>query len=117
VEALLAAEPGHDMESLVGQAVRANVRASVDHLRHGSEILEQLIQKEGLLVVGGEYSLETGVVDSSTVHDLGRRAEVHERQIHLGRGRGVLFIIVVTTLVDILLHVTHVFPPMNQPIW
>jgi len=63
VEALLAAEPGHDMESLVGQAVRANVRASVDHLRHGSEILEQLIQKEGLLVVGGEYSLETGVVD------------------------------------------------------
>ena len=29
---------------------------------------------------------------------------------------GVLFIIVVTTLVDVVLHVTHVFPPMNQPI-
>jgi len=29
---------------------------------------------------------------------------------------GVLFIIVVTTLVDIVLHVTKVFPPMNQPI-
>ena len=45
------------------QAVRANIRASVDHLRHGSEVLEQLIQDEGLLVVGAEYSLETGVVE------------------------------------------------------
>ena len=45
------------------QAVRANMRVSVDHLRHGSEILEQLIQDRGLLVVGAEYSLETGVVE------------------------------------------------------
>ena len=45
------------------EAVRANVRASADHLRHGSELLEQLIQSDGLLVVGAEYSLETGVVD------------------------------------------------------
>ena len=30
------------------EAVRANVRASVDHLRHGSELLEQLIQTDGL---------------------------------------------------------------------
>jgi len=44
-------------------AVRANVRASADHLRHGSEVIEQLIQTEGLLVVGAEYSLETGIVD------------------------------------------------------
>jgi hypothetical protein len=29
---------------------------------------------------------------------------------------GVLFIIVVTTLVDIALHVIGVYPPMNQPI-
>lgn len=43
-------------------AVRANVRASVNHLQHGSELLEQLIRKDGLLVVGAEYSLETGVV-------------------------------------------------------
>jgi carbonic anhydrase len=47
----------------VRQAVRANIRASANHLRHGSDVLEQLIQKEGLLVVGAEYSLETGVVD------------------------------------------------------
>ena len=45
------------------QAVRANIRASASHLRHGSEILEQLIRETGLLVVGAEYSLETGVVD------------------------------------------------------
>ena len=63
VEPLLATEVPHDRESLVRQAVRANVRASVDHLRHGSEILEDLIAREGLLVVGAEYSLETGKVD------------------------------------------------------
>ena len=38
-------------------------RASVEHLRHGSELLERLIAETGLLVVGAEYSLETGVVD------------------------------------------------------
>ncbi len=63
VEALLATELRHDPEALVRQAVRANIRASVDHLRHGSEVLEQLVQTNGLLVVGAEYSLETGVVE------------------------------------------------------
>jgi carbonic anhydrase len=43
--------------------VRANVRASVEQLRHGSASLESLIEKDGLLVVGAEYSLDTGVVD------------------------------------------------------
>jgi len=50
-------------EALVHRAVRANIRASVSHLRHGSEILERLIARDGLLIVGAEYSLETGVVD------------------------------------------------------
>jgi hypothetical protein len=50
-------------ESLMSRAVRANVRASADHLRQGSPVLEQLIQTSGLLVVGAEYSLDTGVVD------------------------------------------------------
>jgi carbonic anhydrase len=50
-------------DRLMAKAVRANIRASVSHLRHGSEILEQLTQRNGLLVVGAEYSLETGVVD------------------------------------------------------
>lgn len=63
VETLLATELRHDRDALVRQAVRANIRASVDHLRHGSDVLEQLIQENGLMVVGGEYSLETGLVD------------------------------------------------------
>jgi len=63
VEPLLATDLASDPNALVQQAVRANIRASADHLRHGSEVLEQLMQKNGLLVVGAEYSLETGVVD------------------------------------------------------
>ena len=63
VEALLATGLKDDHEALVRQAVRANVRVAADHLRHGSEILEQLIQDGGFLVVGAEYSLETGIVD------------------------------------------------------
>jgi carbonic anhydrase len=63
VEGLLDTELRHDPEAMLRQAVRANIRASVDHLRHGSEVLEHLIEKDGLLVVGAEYSLETGVVD------------------------------------------------------
>jgi carbonic anhydrase len=63
VEALLATELRHDPAALVRQAVRANIRVSANHLRNGSDVLEQLVQKDGLLVVGAEYSLETGVVD------------------------------------------------------
>ena len=63
VEALLATELKHDQDALVQQAVRANIRFSADHLRHGSEVLEQLIQRNGLVVLGAEYCLETGVVD------------------------------------------------------
>jgi carbonic anhydrase len=63
VEPLVATELRHDAEALVGHAVRANVRASANHLRHGSEILEQMIQGGQLLIVGAEYSLETGMVD------------------------------------------------------
>lgn len=56
-------EAGLSGDALVRQAVRANIRASADHLRHGSEVLEQLIRDDGLLVVGAEYSLDTGAVD------------------------------------------------------
>lgn len=63
VEGLFHTELRHDMDALVGEAVRANVRTSVDHLRNGSPMLEKLIHQEGLRVVGAEYSLETGVVD------------------------------------------------------
>ena len=63
VEPLLATELKHQPDALLREAIRANIRASVSHLRHGSEVLEQLIQSDGLLVVGAEYSLETGVVE------------------------------------------------------
>jgi carbonic anhydrase len=63
VEALLATDLRHDADALVEQAIRANVRASVDHLRHGSDVLERLIQQDGLRIVGAEYSLQTGQVD------------------------------------------------------
>lgn len=63
VEQLLHTELKHDHESLVSHAVRANIRASANHLRHGSEILEKLIEKDGLMVVGAEYCLSSGTVD------------------------------------------------------
>jgi carbonic anhydrase len=63
VSTVIAAARGEDPDALVSLAVRANVRASVDHLRHGSALLERLTERNGLLIVGAEYSLETGVVD------------------------------------------------------
>jgi carbonic anhydrase len=63
VEGLLETGLDNDPEALSRLAVRANVRMSAHQLRHGSEILEQLQQGDGLLVVGAEYSLETGVVE------------------------------------------------------
>jgi carbonic anhydrase len=61
VEELVALE--HDPEALMAEAVRANIRASAHQLRHGSELLQQSIAEGRLLVVGAEYSLETGLVD------------------------------------------------------
>ncbi|HUL47295.1 MAG TPA: carbonic anhydrase, partial [Steroidobacteraceae bacterium] len=63
VAGLLNTELSRDRDALVRQAVRANVGVSVSHLRHGSEVLEQLIEKDGLRVIGAEYSLETGEVE------------------------------------------------------
>jgi carbonic anhydrase len=63
VAPLLETELRQNPDALMHQAVRANIRASANHLRHGSEVLEQLILQDKLLIVGAEYSLETGVVD------------------------------------------------------
>lgn len=63
VEVLLETEMRNDMDKLVRHAVRANVRASVSHLRHGSALMESIIQSKGLAVVGAEYSLESGEVE------------------------------------------------------
>jgi carbonic anhydrase len=63
VSPLLGTELRHDAEALLGAAVRANIRVAVDHLHHGSEILEDLVQRDRLMIMGAEYSLETGEVE------------------------------------------------------
>jgi carbonic anhydrase len=62
LQTLLSGRDVVDPGALMSEAVRANVRASVDHLRHGSELLEQLIRRDELLILGAEYSLESGIV-------------------------------------------------------
>jgi carbonic anhydrase len=62
IEPLMSRRHVDDLDALVKEAVRANVRASANHLRHGSELLERMTREDGLLVVGAEYSLDTGVV-------------------------------------------------------
>lgn len=52
-----------DPQALAAHAVRANVRAAVSDLKHGSEVIENLIKQGQLLIVGAEYNLDTGVVD------------------------------------------------------
>src|SRR5947209_19138456 len=55
VEGVIAGRRDVDRTTLIREAVRANVRTSVDHLRHGSELLEKLVQNEGLVIVGAKY--------------------------------------------------------------
>jgi carbonic anhydrase len=62
VEGVIAGRRNVDRKTIVRDAVIANVKVSVDHLRHGSELLEKLIQTDGLAIVGAKYSLDTGVV-------------------------------------------------------
>jgi carbonic anhydrase len=62
VEAVIAGRQDVDRGTLIRESVIANVRASVDHLRHGSELLENLIATQGLVIVGAKYSLDRGVV-------------------------------------------------------
>jgi len=63
IEPLLSSENNTEPDALIESAIRANVRASVDQLRHGSKILEQQIDNEELQIIGAEYSLETGAVE------------------------------------------------------
>jgi len=63
VEPLLTTELRHDVDALVRHAVRSNVSISVSYLRHGSDILEHLIEHEGFRAIGAEYSLNTGLVE------------------------------------------------------
>jgi len=62
VETLLSTRDETDPSAVMHEAVRANIRAAVHQLQHGSALIEQLLRDDGLLIVGAEYSLETGVV-------------------------------------------------------
>ena len=62
VERVVAEDAHESAEDLAHRAMRANIACSVDHLRHDSPVLEQLIRDEGVVVIGAEYSLETGLV-------------------------------------------------------
>lgn len=63
VEGLLSTELTRDPQALMRLAVRANISVSVSHLRYSSSVLEKLIHQDGLLVVGAQYSVETGIVE------------------------------------------------------
>jgi len=63
VEPLMGTALRNDPAALAREAVRANIRASVDKLRTGSELLENLVAEDGLMIVGAEYSLESGAVE------------------------------------------------------
>jgi carbonic anhydrase len=55
-------KPDAAKADLMEPAIRANVRASANQLRHGSRLLEARATAGHLQVVGAEYSLETGAV-------------------------------------------------------
>ncbi|MCB1693849.1 MAG: carbonic anhydrase, partial [Pseudomonadales bacterium] len=63
VAGLLETELREKPEKLAAHAIRSNVRVSANYLRHGSDIIERLTESDELLIVGAEYSLETGIVD------------------------------------------------------
>lgn len=63
IAGLVNTELGKNHELLMQVAVRTNVSMSANFLRHGSTIIEQMIADGRLLVIGAEYSLETGEVD------------------------------------------------------
>jgi carbonic anhydrase len=63
IEPLLATPVARDPAALAAAATRANIRASVAHLRHGSALLERRIERDGLLIVGAEYCVEAGTVE------------------------------------------------------
>ncbi len=63
IEPLVSEDIYDNPHDLMQRAVQANVRASVNQLRHESEVLEELIQEDGLLIAGAVYSLETGLVE------------------------------------------------------
>ena len=63
VEPHLKSDLRGDRTAVIERAVRSNVRATVEHLKESSGILRQAAAEGRLLILGAEYSLETGAVD------------------------------------------------------
>ena len=63
VQSLLDTAPHTDHDTLIRQAVRANVRAQVAGLAQSSELLGRLVEAGRVMLVGAEYDLVTGEVD------------------------------------------------------
>lgn len=63
VAAIRAAAPQLDAKTLLEKAVRMNIRASVNHLHDGSPILAERDRNGDIVILGAEYSVETGIVE------------------------------------------------------
>jgi carbonic anhydrase len=63
VSPLMKTELARDRATLMRAATRANVATAADHLRHGSRLLEEAQLRDGLVIVGAEYDIESGQVD------------------------------------------------------
>jgi carbonic anhydrase len=62
IEALFETELRKYPDKLLEACIHANILASTNHLMHGSQMLENLVQEGKLKIVGAEYCLETGEV-------------------------------------------------------
>lgn len=63
IRPLLDSHSDHKSELFLDEAVKANVRESVNKLRHGSLIIEEMIDSRQLTIVGARYSIETGTIE------------------------------------------------------
>lgn len=63
VRAALEVGERHEPTALLAQAVRNNMHNSVRSTREESQLLDHYAEAEGLVIVGAEYSLETGRVE------------------------------------------------------
>lgn len=63
VEPIVVSSPGEPREIVIPRAVRANIVWAANRLRNESAVLRELIERDELLVVGAEYSLESGRVE------------------------------------------------------
>jgi len=63
VEQVMSEGYGHDPDMLIAEVTRENVRHSMEALQHDSKIIGELVEDEDLMIVGAEYSLQTGAVE------------------------------------------------------